>query len=159
MVPVPLVLFLIKAVHWHSGYYQDLTSVLFLFSCRVVMPPKRAVRKREKEKQNSPAVSDSDDDIPLCLTWKKKARESSPRPQRPPDFLNDPIVTNPRIKRQLEKVICSGCQEISFTSPVPQAYLEDQVELLIDAAIYYENVNSLELQVTSTPPTLYVCVH
>ena len=82
--------------------------------------------------------------------------ESSPSPPPRPEpfiFVNDPVVTDPKVRRQLNKVI-DGCREIVFKSPLSSAGLEAQVDILIEAAIHYDHVRRLELQATSTLPTL-----
>ena len=73
-----------------------------------------------------------------------------PQPQPPPNFIDDPIVTNSRVRRQLDKVLAGG-DKIRFQSPVPEANLEEQVVLLADAVYYFPRVKSLELQATAAP--------
>ena len=50
-------------------------------------------------------------------------------------FIDNPIVINARIQRELDKVV-AGSDKITFQSPVPQANLEGQVELLADTVYY-----------------------
>jgi hypothetical protein len=50
----------------------------------------------------------------------------------------------------LDKVLAGG-DKITFQSPVPQANLQGQVELLADAVYYFPRVKSLELQATAAP--------
>jgi hypothetical protein len=109
------------------------------------------------------STPDSDDDKPLFPERPdselfSQAPQPSPPPQPPtqppqpnwqPNFINNPSVTNARVKRQLEKVV-NGGDSIKFQSPGPGANLEGQVELLIQAAEHFPQVKSIELQAIST---------
>ena len=109
------------------------------------------------------STPDSDDDKPLFPERPdselfSQAPQPSPPPQPPtqppqpnwqPNFINNPIVTNARVRRQLEKVV-NGGDSIKFQSPGPGANLEGQVELLIQAAEHFPQVKSIELLAIST---------
>jgi len=107
---------------------------------------------------------DSDDDKPLFPELPELSSQAAPLPSPPPpaqpptqqpqpnwqpNFINNPIVTNARVRRQLEKVV-NGGDSIKFQSPGPGANLEGQVELLIQAAEHFPQVKSIELQAIST---------
>jgi len=105
---------------------------------------------------------DSDDDKPLFPERPELSLQAAqppsppqqpptqpPQPNWQPNFINNPIVTNARVRRQLEKVV-NGSDSITFQSPGPGANLEGQVELLIQAAENFPQVKSIELQAIST---------
>ena len=98
--------------------------------------------------------TDSDDDKPLFSQAPQPPPPPPPPPQLPqtqppPNFIDNPIVTNSRIRRQLDNVL-AGCDKVTFQSPVPQANLEAQVELLAEAVYHFPRVKSLELQATAS---------
>ena len=118
--------------------------------------------QRESQTMNQTTTPESDDDKPLFPGNSPEPAESSsqapppsppPPPQPAPNFIDNPIVTRAKIGRQLDKVVAGG-DKIKFMFPLPDANLDGQVVLLIQAAHHFQRVKSLELQATADPLSL-----
>ena len=132
--------------------------------------------QREIQTRNQTTTPESDDDKPLCPRDSPESDDdkqlfprdspepaasssqvpppSPPPPQQPaPNFVDNPIIMRDKIARQLQKVVAGG-DKIQYMFPLPDANLEPQVVLLIQAAHHFHRVKSLELQAKADPLSL-----
>ena len=118
--------------------------------------------QREIQTRNQTTTPESDDDKPLFPRDSPEPAASSsqvpppsppPPPQPAPNFVDNPIIMRDKIARQLQKVVAGG-DKIQYMFPLPDANLEPQVVLLIQAAHHFHRVKSLELQAKADPLSL-----
>jgi hypothetical protein len=134
--------------------------------CRRAAPDEEVATERKKKLKEDHVTSDSNEDISLFDIFQHRIQTAiqtttpdsdDDKPLFPGNvnFVDNPIVTNGKIRRQLDKVVAGG-DKIRFMFPLPDANLEGQVALLIQAANHFHGVKSLELQATAAPFPLIV---